>query len=493
MLEITAVWEFLERLKKNAKEIFEIEIFSENLIKNTPRRAKEQSRSTNCIESKNLDSIKNTIKIKSKAESPASIGVFPLLDFLQIKNIRNFETIFENIYFENFKAENVELLRPLICECCGFLEANFKNAKFNDFVSFKNCDFNGLACFGGVQFLGVFSFCGSEFARKPDFVGSEHRLSFGLLKDFVFSQSSPITAARELQSSFCSIKNLELEQDNKISANIWSKFELYCEEIALYFTPQNMARWDKFSSYKERILLSVYRINSAHHTDFWRILNFSAGMICCYCVLIFAFHKISLFVVKNSDLLWVLDFLEIFAILGYFLLLFGYFWAFVARNLFLEFLSKTAPYFILFFVLIFAPSFVNPFFGNLHNADLLHNRAELELSKMNPDSLHNLLKIIEQNGINSQNIAQDQHLLGFGNNLFDFVKNNRDVILQKFSQIKTDSMAHSADISEFSEFIAALFYDKIMSEIIGSSSVLYGLILLLCGYCLAKSARRYSE
>lgn len=472
MLEIAAVWKFLENLKKNAKEIFEIEISSENLAKNTPN---------------------STIKIKSKSEKSAHIGVFSLLDFLQIKNIRDFKIIFENIYFENFKAESAKLSNAFICEHCGFLEANFKNAKFNDFVSFKNCDFSGLACFYGVQFLGVFSFCGSEFARKPDFVGAEHRLSFEFLKDFVFSQSSPISAARELQSSFCAIKNAEILQNNKISANIWGKFELYCEEIALYFTPQNMARWDKFSSYKERILLSVYRISSAHHTDFWRILNFSAGMICCYCVLVFIFHKISLFVVKNSELLWVLDFLEIFAILCYFLLLFGYFWAFAAKNLFLKFLSKIAPYFILFFVLIFAPSFVNPFFGNLHNADLLHNRAELELSKMNANSLHNLLKIIEQNGINSQNIAQDQHLLGFGNNLFDFVKNNREVILQKFSQIDSMQNAQNADISEFSGFIAALFYDKIMSEIIGSSSVLYGLILLLCGYCLTKSARRYSE
>lgn len=354
--------------------------------------------------------------------------------------------------------------------------------------------------------------------------------------------------AKNLKDSFRVIKDILITQNNTLEAQEWHKLELYAKEKELLFEVENCYKEKNkpFIATKSEdknsinfifnvLLLWIYRVTSLHHTNLARIINFTSlnivvfgGMVCLITYLSYRINKQSnfwlfgvliLFVLiigivslllkkqklKNITLILCLflvflmalflmqciAFLSsfgdiIFALLFYCLLVIVLIYLYPYINLisFVSYCFNWLVYFFLVVVLILKPQFINPFTGIFSSDKLYESQFEKSLNDLNASVIINLASI-SQNDFNlhlkDQNISFTEL-----NSAKVLIIANKENLLE-LNDVNSN-IAKEVLGEKYTELLKTINQDKITENTIKSTSILYGIILLLCIFSLQKTA-----
>lgn len=181
----------------------------------------------------------------------------------------NFENCIFNgeINFSNVEFKNI---------------ASFNNAIFNDYVNFSEAKFNKIANFSNTRFRKAMNFSSCSFDGGVNLINSKLDFEFEDLKNAIQNVSidnpngkQPITeVANNFRDSFRAFKSSLIKDNNNLDAANFHRAELYCKEIELKLKTQKTWR-DVFDWWQ----LIFYRITSNHHTDLFRILLWTLGVM----------------------------------------------------------------------------------------------------------------------------------------------------------------------------------------------------------------------
>ncbi|EAK6287248.1 hypothetical protein CK568_06155 [Campylobacter lari] len=363
-------------------------------------------------------------------------------------------------------------------------------------------------------------------------------------KIFKIENKHKLGYAKNLKDSFRVIKDVLISQNNILEAQEWHKLELYAKEketmikatsindnidskntTAKFLKEElyNFTEWINFT------LLFVYRNTSNHHTSFLKIFNFTVVMIALYASFLFwlqndgavksVFGFIAalffatviiiaflLFIARKN--IFKLCTFRIFLIvsMGYGVFSFLYFqnsetliiYCYILLVSFVSlmfFYGKYPRFFIValayigfFAVLIEKPQFINPFIGVFSSEKLHESKIEKTIQDLNSSSILNLAKISHKD-FNLSWHYQDVSFVEL-----DVAKKliieNKDNILD----LKEQNLTIATEFlgKKYTEISKAINQDEITSNVIKSTSVLYGIILLLCIFSLQKTARKNS-
>lgn len=288
-----------------------------------------------------------------------------------------------------------------------------------------------------------------------------------------------------------------------------------------------------FTLWFDCVLLQVYRNTSNHHTNFLKILNFTILMISLYAFMGFVFSKTINFISSfNSVSIIIANYFILFALIMVFfnvkrqlhqqgsILFFGIFGTFII--LMMSFLSPVyIPTFcfliyfasILFFYLLFLceiklfvfilrlvaygclivviilkPQFINPFAGVFSSDELYESQFEKSLNDLNASAIINLAKI----SFKEFNLNQEYKNISFAelNSAKASIVANKENLL-KLNDVNSN-IAKEVLGEKYTELLKTINQDKITENTIKSTSILYGIILLLCIFSLQKTARKNS-
>ncbi|RKO64811.1 hypothetical protein CKA54_04030 [Campylobacter sp. P255] len=364
----------------------------------------------------------------------------------------------------------------------------------------------------------------SEEKEKINLIDNKHKLR----------------CAKNLKDSFRVIKDVLISQNNILEAQEWHKLELYTKEketmikatsindnidfknITAKFLKEelyNFTEWINFT------LLFIYRNTSNHHTSFLKILNFTVVMIALYALFLFLLQNdgaiksvygfivvlafatviviafVSFIVCKNIFKLRILivsmvycvflllcfQTLEALIVCCYILLV-----SFVSLMFFckkcLRFFIVALAYIGFFAVLIEKPQFINPFIGVFSSEKLHESKIEKTIQDLNSSSILNLAKISHKD-FNLSWHYQDVSFVEL-DEAKKLTMENKDNILD----LKEQNLTIATEFlgKKYTEISKAIKQDKITSNVIKSTSVLYSIILLLCIFSLQKTARKNS-
>ncbi|EAH8788686.1 pentapeptide repeat-containing protein [Campylobacter jejuni] len=281
------------------------------------------------------------------------------------------------------------------------------------------------------------------------------------------------------------------------------------------------------------ILLQVYRNTSNHHTNFLKILNFTILMISLYAFMGFVFSKTINFISSfNPVSIIIANYFILFALIMVFfnvkrqlhqqgsILFFGIFGTFIilmmsflspvyiptfcfliyfASILFFYllflceiklfvFILRLAAYGCLIGVIILKPQLINPFAGIFSSDKLYESQFEKSLNDLNASAIINLASIL-QNDFNlhlkDQNISFTEL-----NSAKALIVANKENLL-KLNDVNSNITKEVLG-EKYTELLKTINQDKITENTIKSTSVLYGIILLLCIFSLQKTARKNS-
>ena len=299
--------------------------------------------------------------------------------------------------------------------------------------------------------------------------------------------------------------------------------------IKIYRIGKNMR---DFTTWMNFALLYIYRNTSDHHTNFVKILNFTVGMIALYGATFYLFYFcfdmlmysiiffipfiyfalalliLCLFLSFNSEksykfsilivMFWSSCFIlsiflhshiihiEMFFI--YILFIFLFYHLFTCKIKLIVFTLRLVSYLGLLYIIIAHHQFINPFIGIFSNDKLFESKFEQKLSDLNSSTIINLAKISQK-----EFTLQDDFNVSFAelNSAKMVVLSNKNNI----TALKDENLTKAAEIlgdALYSEISEAIEQDRILGDIIKSTSVIYGIILLLCIFSLQKTARKNS-
>lgn len=286
-----------------------------------------------------------------------------------------------------------------------------------------------------------------------------------------------------------------------------------------------------FTTWMNFTLLHIYRNTSDHHTNFVRILNFTVGMITLYgatffCSTTFLTYQYAIFFIPiiffvpilfmlylffvtfNDEeaiyfLMLVLCFVGgcyLFATLSHFhtfsiemLLLYVisiviFYHLFTCKIKLIVFTLRLVSYLGLLYIIIAHHQFINPFIGIFSNDKLFESKFEQKLSDLNSSTIINLAKLSQK-----EFTLQDDYNVSFAelNSAKMVVLSNKNNI----TALKDENLTKAAEIlgdALYSEISQTIEQDRILGDIIKSTSVIYSIILLLCIFSLQKTARKNS-
>ncbi|ELZ6181287.1 pentapeptide repeat-containing protein [Campylobacter jejuni] len=353
-----------------------------------------------------------------------------------------------------------------------------------------------------------------------------------------------LKCAKHLKDSFRVIKDVLITQNNTLEAQEWHKLELYakeeeiaikaksaidvidCKNVSAKFLKEELYDFTEWINF---VLLFIYRNTSSHHTSFLKILNFTVVMIALYAsfvwwlqinnnvqfvyefifitafrvIVIIAFlsyityegtfklriFRILLFLGMGCSifLLFLFQVPEPIIIYCYILLVSFLSWIFFSEK-FSSFFVLTLAYIAFFIVLIVKPQFINPFTGVFSSDKLYESQFEKSLNDLNASAIVNLASIL-QNDFNlhlkDQNISFTEL-----NSAKALIVANKENLL-KLNDVNSN-IAKEVLGEKYTELLKIINQDKIIENIIKSTSILYGIILLLCIFSLQKTARKNS-
>ncbi|MGY03721.1 hypothetical protein EBL04_03615, partial [Campylobacter jejuni] len=362
-----------------------------------------------------------------------------------------------------------------------------------------------------------------------------------------------LKCAKHLKDSFRVIKDVLITQNNTLEAQEWHKLELYVKEKENHINLNVKEREKNTDIFKNIliwfncVLLNVYRNTSDHHNDFLKILNFTIGMIALYGVFfylllevymyldiifiesffrfkiidyiylcLFVFLTIIMFLYKNKKSIFtksilfltiyitfyivyikILNFINItyfrewfFYLLCYIIGIYIFYLAFIfiSKFKFINFILKLYIYLAFLSIWILSSNFINPFTGVFSSDKLYESQFEKSLNDLNTSAIINLASIL-QNDFNlhlkDQNISFTEL-----NSAKALIVANKENLL-KLNDVNSNITKEVLG-EKYTELLKTINQDKIIENIIKSTGVLYGIILLLCIFSLQKTARKNS-
>ncbi|RTI84049.1 pentapeptide repeat-containing protein [Campylobacter jejuni] len=361
-----------------------------------------------------------------------------------------------------------------------------------------------------------------------------------------------LKCAKHLKDSFRVIKDVLITQNNTLEAQEWHKLELYAKERELLFEVESCYKEKNkpFIATKSEdknsinltfsvLLLWIYRVTSLHHTNLPRIINFASlnivafgGLVCLITYLSYHINKQSNFwlfgvlilfaliigivslllkkqKLKNITLILCLflafllalflmqriAFLSsfgdiIFALLFYCLLVIVliYLYPYINLKSFISYCFNWLVYFFLVMIVVIKPQLINPFAGIFSSDKLYESQFEKSLNDLNASAIINLAK----NSFKEFNLNQEYKNISFTelNSAKALIVANKENLL-KLNDVNSN-IAKEVLGEKYTELLKTINQDKITENTIKSTSVLYGIILLLCIFSLQKTARKNS-
>ncbi|HEH4587143.1 TPA: hypothetical protein SG344_001557 [Campylobacter coli] len=369
---------------------------------------------------------------------------------------------------------------------------------------------------------------------------------------FKIQNEHQLRYAKNLKDSFRVIKDVLITQNNKLEAQEWHKLELYAKEKELLFEVESCYKEKNkpFIATKSEdknsinltfsvLLLWIYRVTSLHHTNLPRIINFASlnivafgGLVCLitylsyridkqnilwfFGVLIFSVlvmaivyltlkkHKLksiklilftflaflmALFLIQSIILLHSFSDV-VFALFLYCLLVIALICLYPYINLksFISYCFHWLVYFFLVMVVVIKPQLINPFAGIFSSDKLYESQFEKSLNDLNTSAIINLASILQSDfnlHLKDQNISFTEL-----NSAKALIVANKENLLK----LNDANLNRAKEVlgEKYTELLKTINQDKITENTIKSTSVLYGIILLLCIFSLQKTARKNS-
>lgn len=486
--------------------------------------------------------------------------------------------IFENTKFQkeaDFKTDsNLTFGKDVKFKNTIFLDnAYFNNRVFEDFVDFHEADFKKVACFYSVTFKKPVNFSSIIFNGALNFVNAKTDFTYENLKELVKTQNATdvntdnIKNINDFRDGFRLMKHALNNKGNALDASLFHRLELYCKELELEFTLENAKAKNSENSkevksvdeveakpksksrielFLDLITLKLYRNTSDHHTNLFKIINFTILSIAVYGLSFWVLDDFLLKAMIDSPKILVLLLLFIFLIglltcLLYFVVEYKILWATAPIGIFAYIIFITpglvnafdysvyVVVFILLYVTLYALSFylfrfsfvrfmtylifmaifldkpvlITPFIGIFTSEKIAESKFEEYIIKYNNNGLDDMLL-----DANFTNIKAEHKI--------NFIVKNRKIILErldnsrtntplidfvkkyiKYSKEPMDNNASYKNLNEttkksYEKALNALKYDEAMQSIQKSANLLYIFIMLLVIYSLTKTARRNS-
>lgn len=261
-------------------------------------------------------------KLEFKNFSFSNNVIFDLMEY----GLTFVDCIFEDeIKFHNEKDLEMEYSKSLVCKNCIFnkrveffrikfcqnisfsssvfkenalfvqsifeQKARFQLAKFEKTGSFVESLFLGTALFKSAEFhkgmfenvrLGNFCFFQSCILDTNRFSFNGISINgfegeYNTLIDKLSQYEKSKQAIQMMRDTSRKIKSIFLAQHNIIEASYWNKIELYCREIEL-----KQIKKLSMLDLVDRIQLGFYRHISDHHTNLFKILEWTLVVIACF-------------------------------------------------------------------------------------------------------------------------------------------------------------------------------------------------------------------
>ncbi|EAI6786269.1 hypothetical protein CHJ04_06055 [Campylobacter jejuni] len=467
------------------------------------------------------------------------------------KNNDNIKLNFSNAHFEdNAYFNNSEFYNYADFHECEFDDiACFYGVKFYKAPNFSACYFKESKAANLINVdIDKLDFKSVEKYIEDNYEDESYKNEIKEIQDekeiFKIQNEHKLRCAKNLKDSFRVIKDVLITQNNTLEAQEWHKLELYakeeeiaikaksaidvidCKNVSAKFLKEELYDFTEWINF---VLLFIYRNTSSHHTSFLKILNFTVVMIALYAsfvwwlqinnnvqfvyefifitafrvIVIIAFlsyityegtfklriFRILLFLGMGCSifLLFLFQVPEPIIIYCYILLVSFLSWIFFSEK-FSSFFVLTLAYIAFFIVLIVKPQFINPFTGVFSSDKLYESQFEKSLNDLNASAIVNLVSIL-QNDFNlhlkDQNISFTEL-----NSAKALIVANKENLL-KLNDVNSN-IAKEVLGEKYTELLKIINQDKIIENIIKSTSILYGIILLLCIFSLQKTARKNS-
>ena len=455
--------------------------------------------------------------------------------------------------------------------------AYFKNAIFKDFTDFGETNFEKNANFYNADFKKPVNFSSIIFNGALNFVNAKTDFTYEELKKFIKDKSVSnesinnidkcISITNDFRDGFRLMKHTLNNKGNALDASLFHRLELYCKELELEFSLENTKTKNSENSkevkstdetkgapknknlieiFLDLITLKLYRNTSDHHTNLFKIINFTILSIAVYGLSFWALDDFLLKVMIDSPKILMLLLLVVFLIglltcLLCFVVKYKILWATVPIGIFTYIIFITPGLvnafdysiyviiFILLYTTLYALSFylfrfsfvrfmaylifmaifldkpilITPFIGIFTSEKIAESKFEEYIIKYNNNGLDDMLL-----DANFTNIKAEHKI--------NFIVKNRKIILErldnsrtstplidfvkkyiKYSKEPMDNNVSYKNLNEttkksYEKALNALKYDEAMQSIQKSANLLYVFIMLLVIYSLTKTARRNS-
>ncbi|EAI5364264.1 hypothetical protein BBZ02_08815 [Campylobacter jejuni] len=352
--------------------------------------------------------------------------------------------------------------------------------------------------------------------------------------------------AKNLKDSFRVIKDVLITQNNTLEAQEWHKLELYAKEkenhinLSIKDREKNADIFKNILIWFNCVLLNVYRNTSDHHNDFLKILNFTVGMIVLYgvfiffcqaciepyskffnelkssvifiiigilvflCCIMFYFNRKKSIFAKSIFFIIAMVFIVLYLVtyfyktneyktilylvMCYILSIYICYFFFNIKNIIFNIVFKFMLYLVFLFFLINSSQLINPFTGVFSSDKLYESQFEKSLNNLNTSAIINLASILQSDfnlHLKDQNISFTEL-----NSAKALIVANKENLLK----LNDANLNRAKEVlgEKYTELLKTINQDKITENTIKSTSVLYGIILLLCIFSLQKTARKNS-
>ncbi|ECL2894879.1 hypothetical protein FSR88_07950, partial [Campylobacter jejuni] len=161
---------------------------------------------------------------------------------------------------------------------------------------------------------------------------------------------------------------------------------------------------------------------------------------------------------------------------------------FISKFKFINFILKLCIYLAFLSIWILSSNFINPFTGVFSSDKLYESQFEKSLNDLNTSAIINLASIL-QNDFNLHLKDQNISFTELNSAKASIIANKENLL--KLNDVNSN-IAKEVLGEKYTELLKTINQDKIIENIIKSTSVLYGIILLLCIFSLQKTARKNS-
>ncbi|MCE7181420.1 pentapeptide repeat-containing protein [Campylobacter coli] len=457
--------------------------------------------------------------------------------------------ITNNIYFNNAHFKDYVDFH----ECEFEKTASFYGVRFDKAPNFSACYFKEPKAVNLINVdIDKLDFKSLEQYIKDKYQDETYKNKQELTEE-QRNNNCKLKCAKHLKDSFRVIKDVLITQNNTLEAQEWHKLELYAKEKENHINLNVKEREKNTDIFKNIliwfncVLLNVYRNTSDHHNDFLKILNFTIGMIALYGVFfylllevymyldiifiesffrfkiidyiylcLFVFLTIIMFLYKNKKSIFtksilfltiyitfyivyikILNFINItyfrewfFYLLCYIIGIYIFYLAFIfiSKFKFINFILKLCIYLAFLSIWILSSNFINPFTGVFSSDKLYESQFEKSLNDLNTSAIINLASIL-QNDFNLHLKDQNISFTELNSAKASIIANKENLL--KLNDVNSN-IAKEVLGEKYTELLKTINQDKIIENIIKSTSVLYGIILLLCIFSLQKTARKNS-